>query len=38
MNFRRPAVLLSAAAIALAGLGGTLVAQMESAERGILQM
>jgi hypothetical protein len=36
MNFRRPAVLLSAAAIALAGLGGTLVAQMESAERGIL--
>ena len=36
MNFRRPAVLLFAAAIALAGLGGTLVAQMESAERGIL--
>ena len=36
MNFRRPAVLLSAAILALAGLGGTLVAQMESAERGIL--
>jgi hypothetical protein len=36
MNFRRPATLLSAAILALAGLGGTLVAQMESAERGIL--
>jgi hypothetical protein len=36
MNFRRPAVFLSAAILALAGLGGTLVAQMESAERGIL--
>jgi hypothetical protein len=36
MHFSRPAVLLSAALIALAGLGGTLVAQMESGERGIL--
>ena len=36
MLFRRPAVLLSAVLIALAGRGGTLVAQMESAERGIL--
>ena len=36
MIFRRPAVLLSAALIALAGLGGTLIAQMESGERGIL--
>lgn len=36
MSFRRPAVFLSAAIIALAGLGGTLVAQMESAERGFL--
>ena len=36
MIFRRPAVLLSAVLIALAGLGGTLVAQMESGERGIL--
>ena len=36
MNFRRPAVFLSAAIFALAGLGGTLIAQMESAERGIL--
>jgi len=36
MNFRRPAILLPAALIAMAGLGGTLVAQMESAERGIL--
>ncbi|WP_158581918.1 heavy-metal-associated domain-containing protein [Sphingomonas edaphi] len=35
MLFRRPAVLLSAAVLALAG-GGTLVAQMEGAERGIL--
>ena len=36
MHFSRPAVLLSAAMLALAGLGGTLVAQMESGERGIL--
>src|SRR5690349_14177896 len=36
MNFRRPVVLLSAAMLALVGLGGTLVAQMESGERGIL--
>jgi len=36
MHFSRAAVLLSAAMLALAGLGGTLVAQMESGERGIL--
>ena len=36
MNFRRPAAFLSAAILALAGLGGTLVAQMENGERGIL--
>ena len=36
MLFRRPAILLSAIFLALAGLGGALVAQMESAERGIL--
>ena len=36
MLFRRPAVLLSALFLALAGLGGALVAQMESGERGIL--
>ena len=36
MPFRRPVVLLIAAFIALAGLGGALVAQMESGERGIL--
>ena len=36
MNFRRPAVFLSAAILALAGLGGTLIAQMENGERGIL--
>jgi len=36
MLFRRPAVLLSAAVLALAGLGGSLIAQMESGERGIL--
>jgi hypothetical protein len=36
MLFRRPAVLLIAAFLTLAGLGGALVAQMESAERGIL--
>jgi hypothetical protein len=36
MLLPRPAVLLIAAFVALAGLGGALVAQMESAERGIL--
>ena len=36
MIFRRPAVFLSVLLLALAGLGGALVAQMESAERGIL--
>ncbi len=36
MLFRRPAVLLIAAFLALAGLGGALIAQMESGERGIL--
>ena len=36
MHFSRPAVLLSAALLALAGLGGTLVEQLESGERGIL--
>jgi hypothetical protein len=36
MLFRRPAVLIAAALLALAGLGGALVAQMESGERGIL--
>ena len=36
MHFRRPAVFLSFLLLALAGLGGVLVAQMESAERGIL--
>ena len=36
MLLRRPAVLLSALFLALAGLGGVLVAQMESGERGIL--
>jgi hypothetical protein len=36
MLFRRPAVLLSAILLLLAGIGGTLVAQMESGERGIL--
>lgn len=36
MLFRRPAVSLTAAFLCLAGLGGALVAQMESAERGIL--
>src|SRR5688500_5568561 len=36
MHFRRPAVSLIAAFLCLAGLGGALVAQMESAERGIL--
>ena len=36
MLFRRPVPLLIAAFLFLAGLGGALVAQMESAERGIL--
>ena len=36
MQFRRPAALLIAVFLVLAGLGGALVAQMESAERGIL--
>ena len=36
MLLRRPAVLIAAALLALAGLGGALVAQMESGERGIL--
>src|SRR5688572_23823083 len=36
MLVRRSAILVAAAFLALAGLGGTLVAQMESAERGIL--
>jgi hypothetical protein len=36
MLFRRPAALLAAAFLALAGLGGAVVAQMESGERGIL--
>jgi hypothetical protein len=36
MLLPRPAVLLIAALMLLAGLGGALVAQMESAERGIL--
>src|SRR5688500_20274421 len=36
MHFRRPAVSVIAAFLCLAGLGGALVAQMESAERGIL--
>lgn len=36
MLFRRPVALLAAAFLALAGIGGALVAQMESGERGIL--
>src|SRR5687768_16534309 len=36
MHFRRPAGSVIAAFLCLAGLGGALVAQMESAERGIL--
>ncbi len=36
MLLRRPAVTLIAVFLCLAGLGGALVAQMESAERGIL--
>ena len=36
MLLRRPAVLIAAALLALAGTGGVLLAQMESGERGIL--
>ena len=36
MQFRRPVTLIAAALIAVAGLGGALVAQMEAGERGIL--
>lgn len=36
MLLRRPAVLIAAALLALAGMGGALIAQMESGERGIL--
>jgi len=36
MRFRRPAALIAAALLALAGLGGALFAQMETGERGIL--
>jgi hypothetical protein len=36
MLFRRPAALIAAVFLALAGLGGALYAQMESGERGIL--
>ncbi len=36
MLLRRPAVLIAAALLALAGMGGVLIAQMESGERGIL--
>jgi len=36
MRFRRPTALIAAALLALVGLGGALVAQMESGERGIL--
>ncbi|MCL6740112.1 heavy-metal-associated domain-containing protein [Sphingomonas sp. RB56-2] len=36
MLLRRPAVLIAATLLALAGMGGVLVAQMESGERGIL--
>ena len=36
MRFRRPAALIAAALLALAGLGGAVIAQMESGERGIL--
>ncbi len=36
MLFRRPVALLAAALLALAGLSGALIAQMESGERGIL--
>lgn len=36
MQFRRPAPLIAAILLAFAGLGGALIAQMESGERGIL--
>jgi hypothetical protein len=36
MHFRRATVLIAAALLALAGMGGALFAQMESGERGIL--
>jgi hypothetical protein len=36
MLLRRPYILIAAAFIALAGLGGVVIAQMESGERGIL--
>jgi len=36
MLFRRPAAIIAAVFLALAGLGSALVAQMESGERGIL--
>ncbi|WP_294121111.1 heavy-metal-associated domain-containing protein [Sphingomonas sp.] len=36
MLLRRPFVLIAAALLALAGLGGAVIAQMESGERGIL--
>jgi hypothetical protein len=36
MFFRRPAALIAAAFLALAGFGGAVIAQMESGERGIL--
>ena len=36
MQFRRPITLIAAALIAVAGVGGALVAQMEAGERGIL--
>jgi hypothetical protein len=36
MLLRRPAFIIAAALLAIAGMGGALVAQMESGERGIL--
>jgi hypothetical protein len=36
MPFRRPVVLLTILFLSLAGVGGALIAQMESSERGIL--
>ena len=36
MPFRRPVVLLTFLILSLAGVGGALIAQMESSERGIL--
>ena len=36
MLFRRPAAIIAATFLALAGLGGAVIAQMESGERGIL--